>query len=103
MPVYEFTCKKCRVNYELLLQHDPSGKYKGVACPECGCKRKDRRMSVCTLIGTDSQNSIFDIKAGKAYERAQAERRQAEAASHMGNSPYNTIDDMPRDLGIHDR
>jgi hypothetical protein len=36
----------------------------------------------------------FEYRAGYNMDKAQGERRHAEAASHMGQTPYNSIDDI---------
>ena len=51
MPIYEFTCPKCKAEFEDLVR-GPKDK---VACPECGSKRVTRKMSV------------FGFKSGAKY------------------------------------
>jgi putative FmdB family regulatory protein len=41
MPIYEYTCKKCENEFELLIR----GAEKA-ACPECGSARLEKRFSV---------------------------------------------------------
>jgi putative FmdB family regulatory protein len=42
MPIYEFTCKKCKHDFEELIFN----RSEKVACPECGSKKVVRAMSV---------------------------------------------------------
>ncbi len=42
MPIYEYTCSKCRFHFEeLILSGDPK-----VTCPKCASARVSREMSV---------------------------------------------------------
>lgn len=92
-------CKKCNCEYEELTSYDSSGKYPSVKCPKCKSKKKEKAFGVPYIMNTWSQNNIFDIAAGKNMERAQAERRAAEAASHMGQSPFGFSESADFDLG----
>lgn len=93
MATYEFECKKCKAYYEEFLNYDPTGKYKGVKCPECGSKSKRKLVSIPTVVGTDTRGEIFENKAGRNMVRAQNDRRLAESLSHMGANPYGGIAD----------
>jgi putative FmdB family regulatory protein len=42
MPIYDFYCKKCESVYDELVVYDATGKYKGVKCPQCGSKKKEK-------------------------------------------------------------
>lgn len=103
--LYEFECKKCKFRYEQYTSFDATGKYPGVQCPECNCKRKIRLMSACSVafgnpVGTSKYDS-FSYRAGHKMEGAQDLRRRAEAKSHMGNTDeiYRPINDI--DSGKH--
>lgn len=104
MPTYEFECKKCKSEYEEFVPYDATGKYKGVKCPSCGSKSKKKLMPSKVAIGgpTSSKMDNFGYRAGFNMDKAQGERRAAEAASHMGTQPFNDIDDTPMGEGIHD-
>jgi putative FmdB family regulatory protein len=41
MPLYEYTCRKCSSDFELLIRNDdiPS-------CPECGSRKLEKHLSV---------------------------------------------------------
>ena len=44
MPIYEYTCKKCGKDFDLLQsvhEHDPAK----IRCPECKSKKVERRWS----------------------------------------------------------
>jgi putative FmdB family regulatory protein len=107
MPLYDFECKKCKEHFEEFSKYDESGKYPGIVCPKCKSKRKAVLPPKVALKFADPKTSSkwesFSYRAGYNMEKAQGERRAAEAASHMGTNPYNTIDDTPLDIGIHDR
>jgi len=105
MPMYEFRCEKCSEEYVDLTSYDESGKYPNTKCPKCGSKKKEKLIpSSITIMNTSSTNNIFDIKAGRLMDKAKDERRQAEAASHMGASPFgfNESSDFDMGEGIHD-
>lgn len=105
MPRYDFECGKCKSKYEDLVSYDETGKYPKVKCPHCNSKKKTKLLSKnIYVMGTYSQNNIFEIAAGKNMERAQGERRTAEAMSHMGASPFgfNESNDFDLGEGIHD-
>jgi len=42
MPIYEFNCKECGKDSELLVR---SSKWKGEKCPECGSMRLEKKLS----------------------------------------------------------
>lgn len=105
MPCYEFECKKCSKVYEDIVPYDEKGKYKGVVCPHCGSKRKTRLISACNFMfaqpeGTDRWNSE---SGGHGYRfehnkpKVMAEREAAQKASHVGENPYNAINDIDTD------
>ena len=41
MPIYEYTCRDCRSEFELLV---PSSAHKP-ACPDCGSKKLEKKFS----------------------------------------------------------
>ncbi|RPI79992.1 MAG: zinc ribbon domain-containing protein [Desulfobacteraceae bacterium] len=43
MPIYEFTCTKCKNQFEYLV----FGNDKDIACPDCQSKKVKRLMSAC--------------------------------------------------------
>lgn len=98
MPIYEFVCRKCDHAYDDLVPHDETGKYPGVSCPQCGSKRKRRKFGACSVKFADPKGTSkwdnFSYRAGYNLEKAQGERRAAEAASHMGSAPYRPVDDI---------
>lgn len=104
MPIYSFECKNCKHNYETLQKHDPSGKYPGVSCPECNSKKKISLLAsrVHVKFANPKESSKWDnphYKIEYSLDKAQDERRAAEAASHMGGTGeiYNQIDDLTSD------
>ena len=114
MPLYEFECKKCKINYDALAIFDETGKYKDVVCPECGSKRKNKLMSASHFAftnpeGTDRWNSGssgHDYRFKHNIPKVKQERKMAEALSHMGTDPYGggdmLADDIEMDTGVHD-
>lgn len=111
MPFYEFECNKCKLKYDdLVVSYDETGKWPTVKCPECGSKKKTKLMSNCQFNfanpeGTDrwnSQSTGHDYRFKHNIPKVKKEREMAEALSHMGSSPYKSIDDTPLDVGIHD-
>jgi len=43
MPIYEFHCKKCGADSEILVR---STRWQGTACPKCGARKLTKKMSV---------------------------------------------------------
>ncbi|MGA2802368.1 MAG: zinc ribbon domain-containing protein [Verrucomicrobiota bacterium] len=43
MPIYEFHCRKCERDSEILVR---SSHWKGTACPHCGSTRLTKKLSV---------------------------------------------------------
>lgn len=100
MPTYRFECKKCNCQYEDLVAYDETGKYKTVKCPECKSKRKEKIATSCQDVlfdnpmGSKMKGSSWTYRGGHFMEKAKDTRRRAEAASHMGATPYSSIDDI---------
>ncbi|MDA0576774.1 MAG: zinc ribbon domain-containing protein [Verrucomicrobia bacterium] len=51
MPIYEFNCKACGKDAELLV---PSTTWKGAKCPSCGSARLTKKLSVFAVAGGDA-------------------------------------------------
>jgi len=103
MAFYEFKCKKCGEEYEeLVWTYDETGKWPTVKCPECGSKSKKKLVSraKCAFtnpVGTDLYESSHDYRHNHNMNRdggVRDQRAAAEAASHVGPTPYNNIDDI---------
>lgn len=102
MPFYDFYCKKCESAYEELVAFDETGKYKGVKCPHCGSKKKEKLVSGASFNftnpeGTDRWNSDsngHDYRFHHNLPKVIEQRRNAEEKSHMGAKPYRNIDDI---------
>jgi len=41
MPLYEYTCRKCKRDFELLIRSDETPQ-----CPDCGSRKLDKLLSV---------------------------------------------------------
>jgi DNA-directed RNA polymerase subunit RPC12/RpoP len=93
MPQYTFKCLKCSRCYTELAEWDETNKYKGVKCPHCKSKKKERTFDYnvnCTF-GNPKESSKWDnfgYRAGYNMEGAKNDRRKAAAKSHMGIDPY---------------
>jgi putative FmdB family regulatory protein len=48
MPIYEFHCEKCGSDSEILVRN---ADWKGTACPQCGSKRLEKKLSVFASAG----------------------------------------------------
>ncbi|MBP8950903.1 MAG: zinc ribbon domain-containing protein [Armatimonadetes bacterium] len=61
MPIYEYRCRKCGSQFELLTdfrrRHDPAD------CPVCGANDAQRQMSVCAK-GATRTGSSCSISSG---------------------------------------
>ena len=101
MPLYEFECNECNLEYDELTPYDETGKYKSIICPECGSSDKTKFMSsvrhnFTNPEGTDKMNT-HDYRAHHAIEKpggATDQRKNAMENSHMGSDPYRKIDDI---------
>lgn len=101
MPLYEFECSDCGSEYEELVKHDKSGKYRSVKCPECGSSKKKKLVSLINHNftnpeGTDKMNT-HEYRYHHAVDKpggAREQRQMAEELSHMGSDPYPEIDDI---------
>lgn len=97
---YDFECKKCGKIYEEIVQkYDESGKYPDVKCPSCGSVSKIKLITGCRYqfvnpVGTDRWNNSHDYRFKHMQPKVRKEREEAMKQSHMGNNPYNEIDDV---------
>ena len=65
MPLYEFTCKKCRRNFETLCRIDWQGQ---VTCPDCGSQDVQKRISLCSSAGrAGGQDGCAGCSAGTCH------------------------------------
>lgn len=99
MPTYKFECKKCCLIYEDLVDHDDSGHYKDVKCPECNSVKKSKLPTSCLAVvfkQLQGTNRSFEYTAEHNLEMAKKTRMLAEERSHMGSTPdiYNNLDDL---------
>lgn len=101
MPLYDFACE-CGEEYEEFVHYDDTGEYPDVECPKCQSKKKTKLFPGNVTIGgpTSSKMDNFEYRAGFNMEKAQGERRAAEAASRVGANPYKELDHN-RDEGMH--
>lgn len=99
MPIFDFECE-CGELYEELVA-GLAEEYPSVICPKCGSDKKIKLMSACSVsfvqpegtrrwIGSGGHDYRFHHNLPKVIE----ERKQAELASHMGQTPYRNIDDI---------
>lgn len=111
MPLYEFECLNCKLQYDEIAPYDETGMYAQIHCPKCQSKEKTKLMSQTNFKfanpeGTDRWNNSstgHDYRFKHNVPKVQAERQRAEALSHMGSDPYgSTVEqDLKLDTGIH--
>jgi len=53
MPIYEYTCMKCKKDFEYLV----FGSEKDVTCPACSSKKVKRSMSACSFKSSGNYSS----------------------------------------------
>lgn len=105
MPRFDFECKKCKQIYEEMVSFDETGKYKTVKCPECGSKSKNKLMSAFGFAFGQPQGTGKWLNGATGHDyrfqhnlpKVRKERKDAEAASHVGPTPYKHIDDLNND------
>ena len=99
MGLRQFSCKKCKTEYEELVAYDESGKYSKVKCPKCKSKSKEILLSGFTFTFTNGEGTkLFAGSHDRRYwhkrEKDRKLREEAERKSHMGSDPYSHIDDI---------
>lgn len=97
MPMYSFYCSKCDYSFEDLCGFNEIG---SVRCEKCNKKPKQqfttpRAITFTNPKGTSLEDN-FEYVAKYNHERAQGERRAAEAANKWGPA-YKDIDDSKFD------
>lgn len=91
MPIYEFSCQKCKKDFEEICTFEEAeNNYKKVVCPECNSKKIKKKVSSCSVTFTNPGNTSkwdsFSYRAGYNMDKAKTERRIAEKTSHMGGT-----------------
>lgn len=71
MPIYDYTCSECRLDFERLVL---GGRVP--ACPECGSEKLERRMSLPRV--KSSSTRAMAMRAAKRRDAAQARDRMHE-------------------------
>lgn len=61
MPIYEFQCKKCGSDSEILIR---TSDWKGTPCPKCGSKQLMKKLSVFAASTTGSGGGELPPCAG---------------------------------------
>jgi putative FmdB family regulatory protein len=61
MPLYEFHCKKCGKDSEILTR---SSDWKGVPCPSCGSTQLVKKLSVFAAAAKDGEGLMTDLPCG---------------------------------------
>jgi putative FmdB family regulatory protein len=61
MPIYEFQCKRCGTDSELLVR---SSEWKGEKCPACGSARLSKKLSAFAVSGSDEFSSEVPACSG---------------------------------------
>ncbi len=97
MPIYSFQCKKCGNKYDAFAAWDKTGEYSSVKC-SCGSKKKDKLVTGFSFnfsnpVGTDRYENDHDYRFHHKQKDVRAERAAAEAASHVGPTPYGKVAD----------
>jgi putative FmdB family regulatory protein len=93
MPLYDFRCKKCGLQFEELCK---SSKDIDIGCL-CGSFDVERLMSgFAATFANPADNSkmhdSFSYRAGVNMEKAKDQRRHAQQHDHMGANPYKDAD-----------
>ncbi len=53
MPLYEYTCRKCQQDFELLIRGEETPE-----CPECGSRKLERHLSVAAAHTASGSNPL---------------------------------------------
>ena len=70
MPIYEYTCKGCGEEFELLLRHDTTA-----ACPSCQSEDIERQLSLTAIKSSGTHERA--MRAAKKRDRAQGKEQMA--------------------------
>ncbi len=54
MPIYEYICKNCSLEFELLIFSEDIPK-----CPKCGSENLQKKVSLCSTKFTDNSGDII--------------------------------------------
>lgn len=73
MPIFEYTCKSCGSDFELLIRHDTRA-----ACPECDSADIDKRLSLPAV--KSSGTHALAMRAAKKRDAKQG--REQMMAQH---------------------
>lgn len=79
MPIYEYICRGCKGEFELLV---PPGR-RGVACPHCGSRKLARKLSVFAA----HRSSATPCRSGECPASLDAAARSRCAA---GSCPFSS-------------
>ncbi|MEI6083480.1 MAG: zinc ribbon domain-containing protein [Verrucomicrobiota bacterium] len=66
MPLFEFSCDKCEKEFELLVR---SAKSEDAACPHCGSKKLQKKLSVFASAGAPSSKPTTSAACGMKPRR----------------------------------
>lgn len=61
MPLYEFHCRDCKEDFELLVR---STKWQGTPCPKCGSTKLQKQLSVFASSGVQAGPSASSAACG---------------------------------------
>lgn len=61
MPIYEYHCEKCSIDFEKLIF---SSKDKSVSCPDCGGKKVKRLLSATRVAGGNMEDCSPNAASG---------------------------------------
>jgi len=64
MPLFEYTCSECGVDFELLIRHDTDE-----ACPECGSAKVNKKLSLPSVKSSGSHD--LAMRAAKKRDAKQ--------------------------------
>lgn len=56
MPIYEYRCKKCEAEFEMLRPMGDTGK--SLKCPECGAAAPEKKLSVFAASSSASDSAL---------------------------------------------
>ncbi len=64
MPIYEFCCKKCKNEFEVLFRS--SQEKKDIFCPKCGSEKTEKLVSLFGMTGSNSKSDTFGSASGSS-------------------------------------
>jgi putative FmdB family regulatory protein len=82
MPIYEYTCRKCKKEFEQLVRKDDVP-----ACPGCNSEDLERMLSLCSVSSEHTRQ--LNLKGARAQARAIKRDQEHEHHKHLHSEDHH--------------